>query len=175
MKKLKSNGFTLIELLIVSALIILAFFFATVKADLDSIKLKSEANNIVSALRYTRQLNTNGELYQKFIITAENGSIYYSVSEISGDYKTYLKNKIDKNIIVKNKAAVDMDESIAGIKNGYSTVNPDLNYQIHKTYFTQNAAVGGGTILLETARSSKIYKITIVPTSGRIYLYEINR
>ncbi|MGB5823733.1 MAG: hypothetical protein WBH44_06630, partial [Proteocatella sp.] len=129
----------------------------------------------VSALRYTRQLNTNGELNQKFRITAENGDIYYSVSDRSSKCITYLKNKIDKDVIVKKKIAADMDGDISGTQDGYSKVNPDVTCQYYEAYFTQNAAIGGATILLETIRSNKIYKITIVPTSGRIYLYEINR
>jgi len=175
MKKAKSNGFTLIELLIVSALIALAFFFVTIKLDLNSIKLKSEASNIVSALRYTRQLDTNGESDQKFVMTVENGEIYYSVSNMLNERKTYLKNKIDKNIIVQKKMAADIDEFSIGDENSYSKVSRDGNSQFQSTHFTPNAAIGGGTIILETIRSRKIYKITIVPTSGRIYLYEIKR
>lgn len=31
---------------------------------------------------------------------------------------------------------------------------------------------GDGTLLLESADSKLMYKITVVPTSGRIYMYE---
>ncbi len=174
MRKTKPDGFTLIELLIVSALIILTMFFASVKSDFNSIKLKNEANNIVSALRYTRQLNTNGEIAQKFIITVEKGEIYYAVSDMSSEAKVYLKNKMDKNIILQKKTVLDADED--GYDQGnYTKVNKESDCLFYQTRFTQNAAVGGGTIILETNKSKKIYKITIVPTSGRIYIYEIKR
>lgn len=175
MKSYDKNGYTLIELLVVSALLAVMLLMVSLKIGIGTTALKSEANSVVSALRYARQLNTNGELSQRFTIVAEKGRLYYCVQSKTSPVKTYLKIKFDKSIIIQKKMVADENYDSIINEAGYSKINKDINYIFFEASFTDNAANGDGTLLIESIDSKRLYKITIVPTSGRIYMYEIKR
>lgn len=175
MKKMTRDGYTLIELIVVSALMVIILLMASLKAGLGTTVLNSEANGMLSAVRYTRQLNINGELSQRFKIISEDGALYYCIESERYPFKTYLKTKIDENIIVQKKIMADEDNNLAINLAEYTKINKDVNYIFFESHFTNNAANGDGTLIIEAIDSYMIYKITIVPTSGRIYMYKIKR
>lgn len=174
MKKSYDYGFTLIELIIALSIIMLTMFLVSIRIQFENIVLKGEANNMVSALRYTRQLDINGEFTQNFVIGTKNGDIYYMISDMLNSPETYLYKELNKDIIIGTSASINIDDE--GITNDieYIKVNKNYNDIFTKIRFTRNAAVGGGTIILRGLNASKFYKITVVPTSGRVYLYEID-
>lgn len=174
MNSINQKGFTLIELIIAIALIIAAIFLVSLRIKLENIILKGEANNIVSALRYTRQLNINGEFRQRFVLFSKDGKICYRVAQYEAFGKLYLEKEIDSVVIVQSSAAADLDDDGISSSIKYTKLNKDINKEFNVIKFKKNSATGC-SIALQSLRSSKIYKITIVPTSGRIYLYEIDR
>lgn len=174
MNSTDKNGFTLIELIIAISLITLALFLVSLKIQLENIILKGEANNIVSALRYTRQLSINGEFKQRFVLFSKDGKICYRIAQDEAFGKVYLIKTIDPSVIVQSSAAADLDDDGISSSIKYTKLNKDINKEFNVIKFKKNSATGC-SIILEGLRSSKIYKITIVPTSGRIYLYEIDR
>lgn len=174
MKKSYDDGFTLIELIIALSIITLAMFLVSIRIQFEDIILKGEANNIVSALRYTRQLDISGEFTQNFVIGTNDGDIYYKISDLLYPQKIYLNKKLNANIIVGSSASVNINDEGIDSDIEYIKVSKDHNKIFTKIRFTRNAAAGGGTIVLRGLNASKSYKITVVPTSGRVYLYEID-
>lgn len=175
MKRNDTKGYTLIELIIVLAILSAMLLMASLRADLGTAALRSEAQSVISAMRYTRQLNVNGELSQRFRIIAEDGILYYCVQSRTSPVKTYIKTRLDSSIIVQKKASADADFDSYPVLAQYTVVNKGINYNFFESYFSENAAKGDGTLILESADSKLMYKITVVPTSGRIYMYEIKR
>lgn len=174
MKKSYEGGFTLIELIIALSIITIAMFLVSIRIQFENIILKGEANNVVSALRYTRQLDINGEFTQNFVLKTKGGDIYYMISDLLYPPKTYLCKKLNTNIIVGTSASVNINDEGVESDVEYIKVNKNYSEIFTKIRFTRNAAAGGGTIILKGLNTSKSYKITVVPTSGRVYLYEID-
>lgn len=175
MKNIGSRGFTLIELIAATAIIVLALFLISFRIKMQDIILKGEVNNIMSALRYTRELDINGEFYQYFILGAENGKFYYKVSNGAFPETIYIKEYIDPCVIIHKNISAEYDESLPEDNTEYQKLNKNINGRINQIRFTKNAAIGACSIKFECLKSSKEYKITIVPTSGRVYLYESDR
>ncbi len=174
MNSTDKNGFTLIELIIAIALIIAAIFLVSLRIQLENIILKGEANNMVSALRYTRQLSINGEFRQRFVLFSKDGKICYRVAQDAAPVTIHLKKELDSIVIVQSSAAADLDDEGISSDIKYTKLSKDIDEDFITIKFKKNSATGC-SIVLQSLRSSKIYKITIVPTSGRIYLYEIDR
>lgn len=175
MKRNDTKGYTLIELIIVLAILSAMLLMAGLRADLGTAALRSEAQSVISAMRYARQLNVHGELSQRFMIIAEDGILYYCVRSETSPVKTYLKTRLDKRVIAQKKASADASYDSPPVLSEYTIINKDINQIFFRSYFSENAAKGDGTLLLESVDSNLIYKITVVPTSGRIYMYEIKR
>nr|MBP9966707.1 prepilin-type N-terminal cleavage/methylation domain-containing protein [Proteocatella sp.] len=55
MKRNDTKGYTLIELIIVLAILSAMLLMASLRADLGTAALRSEAQSVISAMRYTRQ------------------------------------------------------------------------------------------------------------------------
>lgn len=174
MKRFDKNGFTLIELIIAISLITVVAFLVSIKIQMENIILKGEANNIVSALRYTRQLNINGEFRQRFVLFSENGKICYRIAQDAQPNKIYLKKDIDSCVILQSSASADLEDKGISSSIKYTKLNKDTNKEFNIIKFKKNSATGA-SILLQNLNGPKIYKITIVPTSGRIYLYEMDK
>ena len=175
MKNTENRGFTLVELIAATAIITLAIFLINFRIKMEDIILKGEVNNIMSALRYTRELDINGEFYQYFILGAENGRFYYKVSNGASPETIYIKEYIDPCVIIYKNISEESEETLPEDNTGYQKLNKNINGRINQVRFTKNAAIGACSIKFECLKSKKEYKITIVPTSGRVYLYETYR
>ena len=161
----RSSGFTLIEIVISLAIIILAFGLITVKLNTERIIVENTADELTSAIRYAKQLTESGSTGVSFAIKKEQDGYYYTVSEMRNTTTEILKGKINNSVILFQKAVTE----------GHELDNQDTGYQASlqalEIKFSGSSA-SGTSILIKGKNTRSKYKITVIPTSARIHLYQ---
>lgn len=162
------KGFTLIEIIVAVSLVILAFSLLSIKIPAQKIIVENTANELASAIRYTRQLYEAGDKGVYFVISKESDGNHYKIIETKNRIKTVtLDKKIDDEVLISQKINIPEDHIPNNGNSGYT----DVNQKIIEIKFSGNTATGT-SILLKGKNSKEIYKITVIPTSSRIHLYK---
>lgn len=165
------KGFTLLELIIVISIIMSLSFFVIFNLQKmnEEMMLKTQVNQVMESLIYSSKLADRNEEYSKFTISDSKGErVCRVIDKNKGLEKVVFSNHLNKNIRIFLE-----DIYINGGMSKYYD-----SYGVRKyieVKFYNDTSSGNGTIIFDTKKSSKYYKITIVPTSKRIHLYELDK
>lgn len=160
------KGFTLLELLIVITILLSIAFLISIRNNNEGILIENSAQEMVSAIRLARQKYDAGDSSAKFQIIYKNGQYYAQVLERGP--KTAVNIPIDKSVILSKRLISDNENEMDDL--GFITLG---TRPIEIGFRGENAT--GTSFLLEGKHTSIKYKITIVPTSSRVYIYKINK
>ncbi|MBP8762985.1 pilus assembly FimT family protein [Acetoanaerobium noterae] len=151
MQATKEKGYTLIELIAVISLLMLLSVPVISYANIENLKADFAVRRYVSDIRYVYNKNTFGDIdcYLKYIYSNnEHGktAIGYFINEKNTPKKTVY---FPSNLKISN-------ETDTFLKFG---VNGTLTFS-------------GETVYINNINTNDIYKVTIVPISGRVAVYK---
>ena len=151
MQATKEKGYTLIELIAVVSLLMLLSVPVISYANIENLKADFAVRRYVSDIRYVYNKNTFGDIvcYLKYIYSNnEHGktAIGYFINEKNTPKKTVY---FPSNLKISN-------ETDTFLKFG---VNGTLTFS-------------GETVYINNINTNDIYKVTIVPISGRVAVYK---
>ena len=149
---MKSNkGLTLIELIVFVVILGIAAAIAIPSVSIVSDSaLKADARNLISDIRYTKELCLNN--IDEFKIVFRKGG--YEVIDSSG-------SKIRSYAFQKGSFLEDYELNIGSRKVNYMSYNLD------------GRGTASGTLIISNAKGSKKMKISITPVTGRTALGSI--
>lgn len=162
-----SRGFTLVEIIIVISLILVSFSVLSIRNHKQEQILAQTANELVSAIRYTRQLQQAGDWDARFQIASDaEGYVYRVLENKTGVATTVVEGRVDPEVKLLKRESLYENAESDDIRNHSMFAHLEIR-------FTQDA--GTGTSILVSGRDDRTaYKITVIPTSGRIHLYQLS-
>lgn len=165
---MENKGYTLIELLVSLLLILLISSITIISPKLDKLELKSVAYNMASTIRLVREYNISGNPDISFELISNKGFYEYRLSKLNlVDAKTI--KVVPKSIAINNQIAINNNPQEKG---EFKELNPSKDQVFSTIRFSDKSASGATTLKLEKNKLSVYYEITIIPTSGRVHVYE---
>lgn len=157
------DGFTLVEIIISVSIILLFMGLARVKDGSEIFMLENTANEMVSALRLTKQISESGDQSAYFSIRKDKDGFYFTITErINNISKETERKRVHRNIqIMLNDSEPE----------NYEPTKSEIPLEVLKVTFSETTGTGA-TIFLRSKNTKKLFRITIVPTSGRVHLYK---
>ena len=165
---MKRRGFSYIEIVISISIVISLMGLIQYRSNTESIRLENTANEIVSAIRLTKQMRDSGDINAEFSIISNNDYQSYCIKTfVDKKRTTVFEERVDSDIHISKKNISQESYEENNDKSGYI----DINRQEIKISFSGSTGTGA-SILLWSKNSPMSYKITIVPTSARIHMYK---
>lgn len=160
----KKSGYALIQVVISLTVVVMVLMISSIKGEMVRYEIRDSSDKIATMIRSshqdyraTRDISIGVRIQYKDTIT--------TVEKIKA-MKVIEKFEIPKSLSLMWANVNDNEQEESG--NSYGVT---LRFRNEGVYSTSNNGKGL-TIYLKDKKSSKYIKLTIVPSSGRVYMYD---
>lgn len=152
------------EVVLALGIIVLLMLFTFVKDTSNKYELRDTADKIATMIRESHQYyRATSDITTKVKVEYNSGGCTLTLSKSRKDIEII---KIPKNCALTWGKYTDAD-----VEGPQNSVNINLMFRREGIYSSSDSG-NGLTLYLTDKKSKKFIKITMVPTSGRLYIYD---
>ena len=143
---MKNKGFTLIELVVTISILFIVLASASLIIDMDIFYMEKMADEFVADVRYIQMES----------IKSEASNYRISIDYAKGCYHIFNFSTVEKTVEFKSRYKIDY-----------------TNQKMERVGFKHDGApINSGTFIILDTRTNKTKQISIVPTTGRTFIWE---
>ncbi|MGL5440000.1 MAG: hypothetical protein ACRDA4_06355 [Filifactoraceae bacterium] len=160
----KNSGYLLIEIIIALSIIIMILLVTVSKSSINIYALRDTADEISTMIRDSHQY------YRSTLDITTKIKIVYKSN--SCNLVSVRKGEPVETLTIPNSCVLTWAKyNEDNIKSNESDFETSIGFR-RETVFCNSISGAGLTLYLTDKKSNKFIKITIVPTSGRVYVYD---